>query len=233
LNPELKRILDKIKDESLREKVAQLLQNPTIEIGGKVYSGLSIEEAPAGLSRHHSYPGGFLEHLISTSRIALTLCDIVRTVYGGEVNQDLVIAGTLLHDVFKLLTYKVEEDGTYGVTPLAERMNHLSLAVSEMVRRGFPLDLIHIVCAHHGEAGPISPRTVEALICHLADVTDSRLNGEILRAARHLIKEVTGEEPKQLTSREAFEIVRLKQLRGLEGVKEAAERIMKGKELKA
>ena len=96
--------------------------------------------------------------------------------------------------------------------PLAERLDHLTLAVSELIRRGFPLNLIHIVCAHHGgTAGPIWPRTTEALVCHLADVTDSRLNGEVLRAARYLSRTATGEELHIGTSKEAFEIVRSKQ----------------------
>ncbi len=88
------------------------------------------------------------------------------------------------------------------------------------------MNLIHIVCAHHGgEAGPIWPRTVEALVCHLADITDSRLNGEVLRAARYLSREATGEELDRLTSKEAFEIVHSKVVEGWDGVKKAVERI--------
>ncbi len=86
--------------------------------------------------------------------------------------------------------------------------------------------MIHIVCAHHGgEAGPIWPRTVEALVCHLADATDSRLNGEVLRAARYLSRETTGEELYRLTSKEAFEIVHSKVVEGWDGVKETVEKI--------
>ena len=224
MNPRLKKIVNKIKDESLRAKVAQLLENPTMEIDGKAYTGLPLDSSPAGISRHHCYPGGFVEHVVSTTEIALTLCDVVKNVYRGKVDRDLVISGVLLHDIFKPLTYVVKEDGTYGVTPLAERMDHLTLIVSELVRRGFPLSLIHIVCAHHGgEAGPIWPRTIEALICHLADITDSRLNGEVLRAARHLVKEATGEELRGITSKEAFEIVHSKTVEGWDEVKKTVE----------
>jgi len=226
LNPKLKKIVNKIKDESLRAKVVQLLENPTMEIEGKVYVGLTLDSSPAGISRHHSYPGGFVEHVVSTTEIALTLCDVVKKVYHGKVNRDLVISGVLLHDIFKPLTYIVKEDGTYGVTPLADRMDHLTLIVSELVRRGFPLNLIHIVCAHHGgEAGPIWPRTIEALVCHLADVTDSRLNGEVLRAARYLSREATGEELDIVSSKEAFEIVHSKVVEGWDGVKKTVEKI--------
>jgi len=225
LETRLKRIVDKIKDESLREKVATLIENPSIEIDGKLYTGMSLETCPAGMSRHHSYPGGFVEHVVATSGIALALSDVVRRVYGGKVDVDLVLAGVLLHDIFKTLTYE-EENGIYKSTPLAERLDHLTLIVSEMVRRGFPLSLIHIVCAHHGgQAGPVWPRTIEALVCHLADITDSQLNGEVLRAARYLSREATGEELQILNSKEAFEIVHSKVVEGWSEVQKTIEKI--------
>lgn len=230
MDDRLRNIVNRIKDKDLRRKVVSILEDLRVRIGEEAYSGLPLEESPAGLSRHHSYPGGFVEHVIATAEVASTMCKVVKEVYGGEVSEDLVIAGVLLHDAFKPLTYYVKGDGTYGVTSLGERIDHLSLIVSEMIHRGFPLDLIHVVCAHHGEAGPIEPRTVEALICHLADIIDSRLNGEVLRAARHLVQSV-GEELKQITSKEAFEIVRSKAIEGDEGVRKAVER-MKRERLK-
>jgi len=225
LDARLKKIVDKIKDKSLREKVASLIENPAIEIAGQTYTGLSLEQSPAGMSHHHSYPGGFIEHVVATSEIALNLCSIVKRVYHGKVDKDLVIAGVILHDIYKPLTYE-EKDGAYVSTPLAERIDHLTLIVSELVHRGFSLDLIHIVCAHHGgDAGPVWPRTVEALVVHLADITDSRLNGEVLRAARYLSREATGEELQPANSKEAFEIVNSKQAEGWKGVQEAVEKI--------
>jgi len=226
LDSRLKKIIGKIEDESLRDKVAELVENPTVKIGGRVYTGMPLDTAPAGLSRHHSYPGGLLEHVIGATEIALALCDVVEKVYHGKVDRDLVLAGVVLHDVFKPLTYEMAEDGSYRMTPLAERLDHLTLIVSELVRRGFPLDLAHIVCAHHGgQAGPVRPRTVEALICHLADLTDSRLNGEVLRAARYLTREATGEELERINARMAFEIVHSKVAEGWEGVRRTLEKM--------
>ncbi len=233
MHPQLEKLVNKIRDETLREKVTRFLENPAIEIGGKVYTGMPLDVSPAGMSRHHSYPGGFIEHVVATTEIALNLCNIIERVYHGKVDRDMVVSGTILHDIFKPLTYQAKENDTYRSTPLAERLDHLTLIVSEMVRRGFPLDLIHIVCAHHGgQAGPIWPRTIEALVCHLADVTDSRLNGEVLRAARYLSREATGEELDIVSSKEAFEVVHSKVVGGWDGVKKTVEKIRR-KRLKA
>jgi len=233
MNPKLTEIISKIRDKSLREKVIKFVANPTVKIEGKVYRGLLLQSSPAGVSHHHAYPGGFIEHVVSATQIALTLCDVVENVYHGKVERDLVVAGSILHDIFKPLTYMERENGSYGVTPLAERLDHLTLIVSELVSRGFPLDLIHIVDAHMGwQHGPIGPRTAEALIVHLADAADSRLNGEVLRAARYLSREATGMELEHITSREAFEIVRSKTLGGWDEAKETVERIRE-KRLKA
>jgi len=228
LHPQLRKVIDKIHDKSLREKVTALMENPTIEIDGKIYRGLALETAPAGASHHHSYPGGLVEHVVSTTNIALALCDTIRNVYGGKVNKDLVVAGVVLHDVFKPLTYVEREDGTYGTAPIAERLDHLTLGVAELIRRGFPLNLVHIIDAHMGwQHGPIGPRTAEALVVHLADMADSRLNGEVLRAAQYLLREGTGVELGRITAKEAFEIVNAKTLLGWEGVPTALEEIRK------
>lgn len=228
LNERLKEFVNKIKNESLRKKTMEFLKNPTIEIEGKTYSGLSLDVSPAGLSRHHSYPGGFIEHVVATAEIALDLCDVAEEVYGGKVNKDFVLSGIILHDIFKPLTYAESENRSYMITPLGDYLDHLSLIVSEMVKRGFPLEVVHIVAAHHGgEAGPVWPRTVEALICHLADLVDSRLNGEVLRAARYLSRQATGTELPLLTSKEAFEIVHAKTSKGWDEVKKAVGKIEK------
>lgn len=232
LHPELKALSDKIRDRKLRKKVTALLENPTFEIDGKKYSGLALEISPAGLSHHHCYPGGFLEHIVSTADLALAICDSVEKTYHGKVNRDLVIAGALLHDVFKPITYVARENGGYTSSLLAEYLDHLSLAVSELVRRDFPLELIHIVSAHHGDYGPIKPHTMEALICNLADLTDSRLNGAVLNAASFLARRAVGGELQGLTSKEAFEIVSSKATEGWKGVAKIVKKIKRERQMR-
>jgi len=225
LHPKLKALADKIRDKKLRKKVIEVLENPTFQINGEKHSALPLDVSPAGLSHHHCYPGGYIEHVVSTANLALAMCNSVENVYHGKVNRDLVIAGVLLHDIFKPATYVVNENGSYSSSRLADYLDHLSLAIAELVRRDFPLELVHVVSAHHGDYGPIEPHTIEALICHLADLMDSRLNGKVLSAATYLTRKTVGEELHGLTSKEAFEIVHSKALEGWEGVIKTVDKI--------
>ncbi len=230
LNPKLKELSNKICDKKLRKKVLDFLEHPTFEINGKVHAGVSFDVSPGGLAHHHTYEGGYLEHVAATARIALVLCDVVEEVYGGKVNRDVVMAGVLLHDIFKPVTYAVDENGEFHSAAIADYMDHISLATSELVRRDFPLELVHVVAAHYGNYGTVKPRTVEALVLHLADNVDSQLNGQVLDAAGFLARKATGEYLPKLTSKEAFEIVRSKATEGWEGVEKTVKKIKQKRE---
>jgi 7,8-dihydroneopterin 2',3'-cyclic phosphate phosphodiesterase len=226
LDARIRKVVKKIRDETLRQKVSEFLNDLTVEVEGKTHVGMMLEKAPASRFRHHSYPSGLIEHILSAVSIALSLCDSVEKIYGGKVDRDLAIAGVLLHDILKPLTYDVKEDGSYISSPLGERLDHLTLIISKMIKRGLPLDLIHTVASSHGESGPITPKTVEALICHLADVADSQLNGEVLNAAKYLIKEA-GESLEIKDSRTAFRIINSKATGGWSLLRCTVEKIKK------
>jgi len=162
--------------------------------------------------------------------IALAMCDSVEKVYHGRVNRNLVLAGVLLHDVLKPVTYAVNKNAGYDSTRLGDYLDHLSIATAELVRRGFSLELVHIVASHHGSYGPIGPHSIEALICHLADFGDSRLNGEILRAASYFTRKTLGQELFEMNSKEAFEIVRSKTVGGWNDVARTIEKIKQRRE---
>jgi putative nucleotidyltransferase with HDIG domain len=225
LNAQLKEIADKIQDGILRSQVTDFLKNPTFSLDGKVHAGPSFDICPGGLSHHHTYVGGYVEHVVATWKIAVALCDVVEQVYGGKVNRDLVTAGVLLHDIFKPVTYMVDEQGNFVSSPLADKLDHISLATAELVRRNFSSELIHIVASHYGSYGPIKPRTTEALVVHLADNVDSQLNGQVLDAAWFLTRKATGEGVSKLNASEAFEVVQAKASEGWSGVEKAVEKI--------
>jgi hypothetical protein len=99
------------------------------------------------------------------------------------------------------------------------------LATPELVRRNFPVQPIHIVTAYYGNYGPIKPRTVEALVVHLADNVDSQLNGQVLDAAWYLTRKAIGEGVARLNSKEAFDVVQSKAAEGWSNVEKTVEKI--------
>ncbi|WP_309492237.1 HD domain-containing protein [Candidatus Hecatella orcuttiae] len=204
---ELKKLAAGIKDRKFRAQVESFIDKTLTQGERKGRGSLTFFTAPAGRTKHHSYPGGLAEHTVSTVKLALALADVLEECYGWKkVNRDFLIAGALIHDLYKPAVYVLREDGTYDVSPLGQRLDHLSLLLGEAYKHGFPVDFLHVLAASHGEWGPISPRTLEALLVHLADLVDSRLVGEIQKAAYFAAKDL-GEQPLTLTPKEALRLL--------------------------
>jgi 7,8-dihydroneopterin 2',3'-cyclic phosphate phosphodiesterase len=192
-----------------------MINNP--KINGD-YSKLGLEESPAGSFHHHSYKGGLLQHMISVTKIAIALSELVENVYGGYVNKDYVIAGSLLHDIMKCYTYTNDGDG-FTTSELGEKIDHLSLLVSELYKQKFPIELIHIIASHHGDISPVKPKTIEALITSISDMADSELSRRILRAAEFLLRKTTGSHTRFSSSEEALNILLTKTNKGWDGLR--------------
>jgi 3'-5' exoribonuclease len=136
---------------------------------------------PAAQQIHHAYRGGFLEHITKMAEVGRFLA----RAYGAD--EDLVLAGVLLHDIGKLqeLAY---EGGAGSYTREGNLVGHISLGLM-MVREacssisGFPNELRaqieHLIASHHGvrEYGsPVEPKTIEAFILASVDELDAKLN---------------------------------------------------------
>ncbi|MCW4035678.1 MAG: HDIG domain-containing protein [Candidatus Bathyarchaeota archaeon] len=212
---ELESLASEIGDEGLRGMVLDFLKRPKAELKG---GRLPLDECPGGAYVHHAYEGGLLQHTVAVVRLVLTICDLVEGVYGGEVDRDVVMAGALLHDLMKCYSYTREGDG-FRTSPLGERVDHLSLLVAELYRRGFPVDVIHAVAAHHGDQSPVKPKTLEALILSVADLADSELSRQTMRAAEYLVREATGRRWRFGSSEEVLEVLRIKAREGWEGLR--------------
>jgi 7,8-dihydroneopterin 2',3'-cyclic phosphate phosphodiesterase len=158
-------------------------------------------------------------------RLSLTLCDIVDEYYGGEVNRDTVVAGAVLHDVMKCYCYEESGSGGFRGSDFGDRVDHLTLMVGELMNRGFPMEIVHVVAAHHGDVGPTKPRTIEALIVSIADLADSEFNGKLLRAAEYLLRRGGVSRPRVDSAGEAVEVVQVKEREGWSGI----DRLVEGK----
>ena len=212
---ELLGFIDRITDEELADKIRMFLVDPPTTLNADC---LLLDVCPGGAYQHHSYTGGLLEHTASVVRVALTFCDIVEEYYGGEVNRDTVIAGAVLHDVMKCYCYEVNEGGGYRGSDFGGRVDHLTLMVGELLSRGFPLEVVHVVAAHHGDVGPTKPKSLEALIVSVADLADSEFNGKLLRAAEYLLRRGGVSRPRLESAGEAVGVVQVKERMGWDGV---------------
>lgn len=136
---------------------------------------------PAAYSMHHAFPGGLALHSYSVTRIALTTAE---TYSYSKINKDLLITGSLLHDIGKLKEYSQNGNTTINGNLIA----HLVLGI-EMINdtcRELNIDpndedivlLKHIILSHHGKyeyGSPVLPKSIEAYIISQADNTDSKV----------------------------------------------------------
>ena len=204
-----------IADDGLREKVLAFLRDPPTDLDKPA---LPVGVCPAGAYQHHSYAGGLVEHTVSVVKLCSSLCDVVEEQYGGRVDRDLVLAGAILHDIMKVYCYEESGAGGFRTSEFGGLVDHLSLMIAEMYRRGLPLDLVHVVAGHHGDVGPTKPKTLEALIVSVADQADSDLNSKLLRAAEYLLRRSGEQRPRIGSAQDAINVVLAKRLEGWDGV---------------
>jgi len=139
----------------------------------------AFKSAPAAMYRHQGYIGGLLEHTLNVVHI----CERGLEVFPA-LNKDLTIAGAILHDVGKIREFDV--DTSIRTSTEGMLLGHMSttLEMFDEKTRDLKIDentrlkLKHILISHHGEReyGSIkSPAFPEALLIHLADNMDAKL----------------------------------------------------------
>ena len=145
--------------------------------------------APAGIKNHHAYHGGLLEHTVKI----MELVDVVAPLY-PEINKDLLILGAFLHDIGKIRELNFDKDMSYSDE--GQMIGHVVLGVEilddkireaeELMGESVPLDLKnqlkHIVVSHQGTyefGSPKLPMTLEAIVVHLLDTLDSKVQNAL------------------------------------------------------
>lgn len=140
-----------------------------------------FELAPAAKSMHHAWLGGLLEHTVGVVQLVQQVVPLYATL-----DEDLLVAGALLHDIGKVEELSYEKSFDY--TSRGRLLGHIVMGV-EMVRgkaakiSGFPQPLLllleHLLLSHHGEyqwGSPRRPKIPEALLLHYLDDLDAKLN---------------------------------------------------------
>lgn len=138
--------------------------------------------APAAKGMHHVYLGGLLEHSLAVSALA---CDVAARY--PQINRDLLISGTLLHDVGKVEELSYQRSFDY--TDEGKLLGHIIIGVQMIEDRirtlpDFPRELAtmikHLLLSHHGQyefGSPKRPKFLEAVVLNFIDDLDSKING--------------------------------------------------------
>jgi 3'-5' exoribonuclease len=168
---ELSKIVNSLKDVYIKDLLSLILKDPEIARRLKTWQ--------AGKTIHHAYRSGLLEHILSCTKLALTLSPHYK------VNENYVVAGCILHDLCKI--YELTDGINVEYTEEGKLVGHLVKGLEIVDRfsykiKNFPhylkMHIKHILLSHHGEfeyGSPKVPQTAEAFLVHLIDLMDSKM----------------------------------------------------------
>lgn len=143
----------------------------------------------AAKSIHHNIHGGLLYHTYRMTKTAV----YVANIYNHEpsmlkncrnINTELLVAGTILHDIGKLWELNTNQFGAAEYTVKGTMMGHIFIG-AELVGRyaraaKLPEEdvmlLQHLLLSHHGKyeyRAAVLPAIPEAMILHHIDMIDS------------------------------------------------------------
>ncbi len=167
----LKKFINMVKSPVMRTLLENIFQ-------GQIYD--QFLKNPAGMRLHHAYLGGLFQHSIDVTKLAVAMGEQI-----GGVDKDLLIAGSLLHDIGKLR--EISADFGFPYTTEGRLVGHIAITAimvqSCAEKLKMPANtleqLMHILLSHHGDVekgSPVECETKEAFIVHYADELDSVMN---------------------------------------------------------
>jgi len=171
---QLAELSDSIKEKKLRELFTAFWNDA--EFVDK------FKKAPAAKKMHHAYIGGLLEHTLSMALLA----ERISGHYSG-LDRDILIAGTILHDIGKIR--ECEYDIKIDYSDEGRLLSHIVIGlgmIDEKIKeiKEFPdslaLMLRHMIVSHHGTrdfGSPEPPKTIEAVLLNYIDEIDSKISG--------------------------------------------------------
>jgi putative nucleotidyltransferase with HDIG domain len=165
--------LRKIKDKSLRERVAAVWSEAiTTGCGGK---GWTFDELRA--IKFTLLAGDiemtFVEHLNSCARQCIAIADVLEKSFRCDIpiQRDYLIAGALLADVGKPLEFDKDKSGRVIQGTFGQQVRHPFSGVALAFKHRIPGEVMHIIATHSHE-GDKMERSIESIIFHHADFVD-------------------------------------------------------------
>lgn len=170
MKEEVESYLSTIQDESLYMVTKTILEEKDTEY--YTYS--------AATKNHHNFVGGLAYHSLSMLKMALAICELY-----PWLDRDLIICGTLLHDVGKIEELSSPVLPEYTV--VGNLIGHISIMGNYIDRVAHELNLEkeesvlllkHMILSHHGKTefgSPVLPMIPEAEVLTTIDNLDSRM----------------------------------------------------------
>ena len=160
----------KIKNENIRQITDGLFERYVDD----------IEKYPAAKGNHHAYVSGLAYHVVGMLRLAKAVCK-----FYPIVNEDLLVAGVILHDIGKVKEYSSYISPDF--TQEGKLKGHISIISEEIgnIATELGIDgeevllLQHLVLSHHGKmewGSPVTPRIIEANVLHQLDMMDASMD---------------------------------------------------------
>jgi len=172
LEQELKAALSKFTDPHLKSLLTTWFSRPDF------WNEYLL--SPGAKRVHHAYLGGLAEHSLEVFHLAGAMAKLYPVV-----NEQLVLAGALLHDVGKVKEYNYkyiidlsDEGKLLGHIAMGYQMLQEEVAHHSDFPKEYAEHLGHMILSHHGKmeyGAPIEPQTIEAAVLHQADLASSQV----------------------------------------------------------
>lgn len=174
-----------VKDTALRDKVAAVWSEAlAVGCGGKGWTFDEIRAIPFTLLAG-KIDLRFVEHLNSCCKQCIAIAAVLGEVFGSRVpvNLDVLIAGSLLADVGKMLEFDKDAKGQVIKGRYGDLLRHPFSGVALCYKHGLPPEVMHIVATHSHEGDKVE-RTIESWIFHHADFIDFDIAKVLGKAAK-------------------------------------------------
>jgi 3'-5' exoribonuclease len=162
--------------------------------------------APAASTNHHARIGGLADHTLAMLHEWEALHPVLEQFYPGMVDNDVMIAAIVIHDLGKCIEIEAKPGFPYSTE--GNMLGHISIgliAVWEALGAAVDTDkgqrLLNCLLAHHGKlelGSPVEARCPEALVLHQIDMLDSRLGMYSALVAKGVNKDGWTERDKNL-----------------------------------
>ena len=159
--------LQLIKNQDLKNKVIRVWKEASDRGKWK-----SLDDAPFTLLFENS--GKLTDHTRRITKLAKSILDDREE----KINQDYLIAGSILHDVGKLLEYEYV-NGKYIKSELGKKFRHPISGALLAKELGLPDEVVFIIYAHSHEGDELK-RSPEAIIVNHCDFIDFEIKKSLV-----------------------------------------------------